>query len=342
MNRLQKPLALQKGDTVAVISPSHGWAGDEGVRWKYVLGVRRLEEMGLHVTAAPHSLKGSSYLARHPEARAEDIMWAFENTEVKAVIANMGGNDSLRLIPYISRDSIRRNPKICIGYSDVMNLHLLCYHCGLSSFYGDNLLTTVAEAQGWHPYSRKWFEKVLFDPTPIGTVEPAAEWTWEDTDYTHPDYVRGYHPCEGYTLLQGQGVARGRLFGGHIGLMELQGTSLAVTAGDFEGAILFVEDIPEFFTPEALGRFMNWLGEMGALQKLKGIVIGRRNEPGGFEEHKESLLRVVRDAYGLGELPILYGLHFGHSSPICVLPYGAMAEINCEDASFTILESGTM
>ena len=81
---------------------------------------------------------------------------------------------------------------------------------------------------------------------------------------------------------------------------------------------------------------------MGALPKLKGIIIGRLNEPTDFGAHKESLLRVVRDAYGLGELPILYGPHFGHSSPICVLPYGAMAEIHCEDASFTILESGVL
>lgn len=37
----------------------------------------------------------------------------------------------------------------------------------------------------------------------------------------------------------------------------------------------------------------------------------------------------------MDELPILYGLNFGHSSPICILPYGAMAEINCELKTFT-------
>lgn len=342
MNQLIKPPRLQPGDTIAVISPSHGWAGDEEIRWKYNLGVRRLEELGLHVLPAPHSLKGSLYLRRNPEARAEDIMWAFETSKVKAVIAAVGGNDSMRVIPYIDRDSIRRHPKICIGYSDVMNLHLLCYHSGLSSFYGDNLLYPIAEAQGWHPYSRQWFEKVLFDPSPIGVVEPALEWTWEDTDYTHPDYVRSYHPCDGYTCLQGQGAARGRLFGGHTGLMELSGTPLEVTARDFENAILFIEDIPIFLTPERLSRFMGWLGKMGALPKLKGIIIGRLNEPTDFAAHKESLLRVVRGEYGLSQLPILCGLHFGHSSPMCVLPYGVQAEIRCDDASFTILESGTV
>ena len=36
-----------------------------------------------------------------------------------------------------------------------------------------------------------------------------------------------------------------------------------------------------------------------------------------------------------------YGYYhtFGHTSPICALPYGSMAEIDCENALFSILES---
>lgn len=68
--------------------------------WRYRLGVRRLEELGLQVVNAPHSLKGSAFLSQHPEARAEDFQWAFENPEVKAIIANVGGCDSHRLCPF--------------------------------------------------------------------------------------------------------------------------------------------------------------------------------------------------------------------------------------------------
>lgn len=45
---------------------------------------------------------------------------------------------------------------------------------------------------------------------------------------------------------------------------------------------------------------------------------------------------------GLGKLPVIYGVNFGHSSPVCVLPYGAEAEINCEKVTFSILESGVL
>ncbi|MDR1687985.1 MAG: LD-carboxypeptidase [Clostridiales bacterium] len=156
--KLIKPRRLTAGDTIATVSVSHGWAGEPNTVWKYNLGKKRLEEMfNLRVIAAPNSMKGFEYLRDNPKTRAEDIMWAFENKNVSAIIANVGGNDSIKLIPFINDEIIKRNPKIFIGYSDVMNIHLLCYKSGLSSFYGHNFLTTISEAQAFHKYSEKWF-----------------------------------------------------------------------------------------------------------------------------------------------------------------------------------------
>ena len=342
MNSLVKPQKLSQGDTIATVSPSNGWAGDMDILWKYNLGVKRLNEVGLNVIPTPNSLKGSKYLSQNPKARAEDIMWAFENKEIKAIISNVGGNDSIKIIPFINPDIIKRNPKIFIGYSDVMNLHILCYKCGLSSFYGDNLLNQIAESQEWHPYSKMWFEKVLFDTLPIGTIKPATDWTYEDTDYKNPDSIRKYYPNDGYQIIQGHGKVSGRLFGGHIGLMSLENTSLELSVDDYASKILFVEDIPEFFTPDGISDFFKRLGKMGALEKLKGIVIGKLNQNISFDNHEKSILTVINNKFGLSELPIIYGLNFGHSSPICILPYGAMAEIDCHKKTFSILESGVV
>ena len=44
--------------------------------------------------------------------------------------------------------------------------------------------------------------------------------------------------------------------------------------------------------------------------------------------------------YGLEDVPILYSMNFGHTEPKFVLPYGVRAEINCEEETFSILESG--
>lgn len=341
--KLKKPRRLNKGDTIATVSISHGWAGDKEVLWKYELGKKILEEaFKLNVVAAPNSMKGTKYLSENPQARAEDIMWAFENKNIKAVIANVGGNDSIRVIPYIKTHSITENPKIFIGYSDIQNIHLLCYKSGLSTFYGHNLLSTIADVQGLHPYCEKWFRKVLFDISPVGPIEPPVNWTCDSIDYFNKNHYRRYQPCSGYELIQGKGCVTGRLFGGHTGIMEVCGTQIELTADDFTDKILFIEDIPEFFSPADIGNFFRWLGNMGALQKLKGVIIGKLNQDITFDDHKSILQNVVNNEFGMNDLPILYGVHIGHSSPICILPYGVNAEIDCENAKFSILESGVI
>ena len=47
----------------------------------------------------------------------------------------------------------------------------------------------------------------------------------------------------------------------------------------------------------------------------------------------------VLDEAGLVDLPVLADLDFGHTDPIATLPYGVMAEIDCDAAALRILES---
>ena len=251
-----KPGKLNEGDLIATISPSWGCAGDADVKWKYDLGVRRLRESGLDVVAAPNSLKGETYLRDNPKARAEDVMWAFENTKVKGILANIGGNDSEKILPFLSADGIKNNPKILCGYSDVMSLHLYCNQLGLTTFYGDNLLTTIAEVQHWHPYSMYWFQKVFFDNAVIGEITPSPDWSPDENNHTDMAYIKRYIKNSGYQKIQGNGIVRGELFGGHGGMMDYEADSLiSLQKQNFENKILFFEDIPEVCDIKYIGDF---------------------------------------------------------------------------------------
>lgn len=339
---LQKPPRLKAGDTVAAVSPCHGWAGDDAVIGRYELGVRRLrKEFSLRVIPAPHALRGSAYLRRHPEARAEDLLWAFENPEVQGIIANVGGNDSHRLLPYLREETIRRHPKVFMGYSDVLNLHLFCRKAGLSTFYGPNLLSPLADPQGLRPDTARWFRRMLMDGE-AGPVEVPASWTCRPPDYENPADIRPYASCPGFETVQGTGGAEGVLLGGHTGLMDLDGTPYALKAEDWTDAILFLEDIPAFFSPDQMEGFLNRLGKSGAMQRLRGIVIGRMSEHRGFEEHAVRIRKTVGEGYGRPDLPVLYGLPFGHTSPQCPIPYGVRARIDCDARAFSILEPGVL
>lgn len=337
-----KPAGIQKGDTVATISPSWGCAGSSKVKWKYEHGCERLRALGLNVIPAPNSLKGTSYLRDNPEARADDFNWAFESREVKAVIANIGGNDSELLLPFISKKVIRDNPKILCGYSDVMTLHLFCFREGLMTYYGDNLLTDIAENPSWHPYSRYWFQKTFFEPEIIGRIEPSDNWSYDENKLSVRDYRKSYVTNPGYIRIQGRGTVKGKFFGGHgeiKRLSEVYGESL-VRQEDFEDSIFFFEDIPECCDPGQMAAFFDWMGQKGYLQSLKGIIIGKMRMKGSFEPYAQKIRKVITEKYQLSDLPVLGGLNFGHTSPVAILPYGAQAEINMEDMSFAVLESG--
>ena len=62
-----------------------------------------------------HALADPGWLAAHPEARAADLMAAFADPSIKAVVATIGGDDAIRLIPYLDLAVIRENPKLLMA-----------------------------------------------------------------------------------------------------------------------------------------------------------------------------------------------------------------------------------
>lgn len=146
MLNLIKPKMLKPGNKVATVSLSWGGAGDEEILWRYKQGKERLENVfGLKVVEMAHTLKGTDYVYNHPEKRAEDLMNAFLDESIKGIISCIGGNDSIRMLPYIDFNIIRENPKVFIGYSDTTISHFICLKAGLSSIYGPSVLMDFAE-----------------------------------------------------------------------------------------------------------------------------------------------------------------------------------------------------
>ncbi|MCH7321328.1 LD-carboxypeptidase [Solibacillus sp. MA9] len=340
---LKKPTKLKRGDTVATISPSWGGAGEIDLRWRYEQGVRRLEEVfGLNVIAMPNSLKGAQYLYEHPEARAADLMAAFQDSNIKAIIANIGGEDSVRLLPYIDFDVIRDNPKIFMGYSDTTISHLFCLNAGISSFYGPSILTDFAENVEMDPYTIESIERTLFSSEVIGEILPAPKWTSEFLDWSQSNkYTRRTmrNNNRGYELLQGFGTVQGRLIGGCIEVLNfVNGTSLWPNKGHWQDSILFFETSEELPKPNNLRYWLRNYALQGILQQANGIIFGKPQNEKYYEEYKTEILKVLKE-YNLEHLPVLYNMNFGHTEPKFILPYGVLAEIDCDNKTFSILEN---
>lgn len=342
-----KPKRLQKGDKVAIVSLSRGMLGESMFIHKFDIAKKRLEEdYGLEVVAMPNALKGIDYLYEHPEARAQDLMDAFKNPEIKAVFNAIGGDDSIRLLPYIDFDVLRENPKIFTGFSDTTTNHFMMYKAGLVSYYGLSVMNNIAEYVSINEYTKEAMEKTLFDPqerfeikcSDFCSFETEKVW-WMEENINQPT---PRHPNTGYEILQGTGKVTGQLLGGCIDVfLDLLGTTLWPSVEEWKGKILLIEtsqvDMPEM----VLAWFLRNFHAQDILHVLKGIVVGKPATEDKMEKYKEIFKQVIGFEAGLPDLPILYNVNVGHSYPIGLFPLGLSYEIDCDKKTFTLLEKAT-
>lgn len=344
-----KPRRLKRGDTVAIVSLSSGILGEDWAIHKLAIARERLErDYGLHVRVMPNALRGVEYLDRHPEARAADWMDAFRDPEIKAVFSAIGGDDTIRLLPYVDFDVLRDNPKIFTGFSDTTSNHFMLYRAGVVSYYGASVMTNFAEYVKINDYTARMIRDTLFEPKPELDVPSAPYWyddedekIWWKEENIHT--LRRYHPEEiGYERLQGSGVAEGELLGGCLDVfIELTGTPVWPALEEWRGKLLFLETSEEDMSCELLTWILRNLAAQGIFDVINGILVGKPARRSKYEPYKEVYRRVVGREAGRGDLPILYNVNFGHAEPIGVLPIGVRARLDADRKTLTLLEPAT-
>lgn len=338
-----KPARLHPGDTIAAVTLS--WGGPGTYPHRYAAGKRQFEEeFECRVVETRHALRDAAWIAANPAARADDLMEAFSDNSIRAIISTIGGDDSIRIIPHLDLAVVRSHPKVFMGYSDTTVTHFACLAAGLNSFYGPAIMAGFAENGGLHRYLVDSVRRTLFCAEPVGDLQPnEAGWTVERLDWSDPanqSRPRALTSSSGWRWLQGTGRVVGPLIGGCIEVMEwIKGTAIWPALDLWDGAVLFLETSEEAPSPREVRRWLRGYGVQGILARAAAVLVGR---PGGHElpidahkDYDDVVLGVIRDELGL-PTPIVTGMDFGHTDPICVLPYGATAEVDCEMQKITI------
>ena len=344
-----KPKHLERGDTAAIVSLSRGTLGEPWALHKLEIARERLEmDYGLKVRVMPNALKGIDYLDQHPEARASDLMEAFRDREIKAVFNAIGGDDSIRLLPYIDFDVLRDNPKIFTGFSDTTSNHMMMFRAGLTSYYGASVMTNFAEYVRINDYTAQSIRDTLFEPKQELPILSSPYWyddederIWWKEENIHT--LKQYHPEEiGYEILQGSGTAEGELLGGCLDVfIELTGTPLWPSLSDWSGKLLFVETSEEDMSVDLLTWILRNLAAQGIFDVIRGVIVGKPARRSKYEPYKEAFRRVIGREAGHPELPILYNVNIGHAEPICVFPIGVKARVDADAKTLTLLEPAT-
>lgn len=339
-----KPEKLSRGDKVATISLS--WGGAGAIPHRYEIGKKQLQDtFGVEVVETRHALKSAEWIYKNPQSRAEDLIEALEDKTIKAIISNIGGDDSIRTLPFVDLRIIRQNPKIFLGYSDSTVTHFCFYKAGIRSYYGTSILVGFAENNGMHQYQINDIRKTLFDSNPIGEILPNMDgWTSERlpwADIENQNISRTLNPITPWRFLQGKDKASGNLLGGCMDVLEvIKDTNIWIEPKEWDGKIMFLETSETNMLPHHFRMILRNYAASGILKNINGILLGRPYDNLYWKEYDEILLQVVRDEEGLSELPIITGMDFGHTCPTFTFPYGARAEIDLEKKTFSILENG--
>lgn len=335
MPRLLKPNRLRPGDRVAIVSPS--WGGPGAIPRRYEMGRRELEErFGLHVVAMPHALADPDWVRRNPRARAEDIEAAFRDPSIAGVITSIGGDDSIRVLPFIDPRVMHDHPKIFMGYSDTTTLHTLALHAGLQTFYGPSVMAGIAENAGMFAYTERWFRATLMSAEPVGLLDPSPEWTDERLEWTDPSLEtrrRTMRPSSGWRWVQGAGIAEGHLLGGCLDVLEfLKGTRWWPPLDAWHGAVFYWETSEETPTPKIVERWLRNYASQGIFDVIAAMLIGRpcRYPDEERQEFTRMLAEFAGDEIGRPDLPIVSDLDFGHTDPMFILPNGGRIVVDCE------------
>ncbi len=316
-NKIIKPPKLKKGDTIGLIAPASFIREDELKE-----SVENLEALGFKVKYTNRILARDGYLGGTDKQRTEDVNEMFSRDDIDGIVCARGGYGSARILPMLNYDLIKKNPKILVGYSDITALlYGIFAQTGLVCFHGPVGIST------FNDFSVFDFENVLMEPLEKFTMYSAPE---KNGDESLPVTIR-------------TGKAAGKLCGGNLSIVvSMIGTPYDI---DTDGKIVFLEEVGE--DPYRIDRMLTQMREAGKFENAAGIALGifskcdaKKNSKG--ETNSFSLSEVLYDRLYDLNIPVLYGMSFGHITNKFTLPFGIEAELNSGEQTLTLLEPAVL
>ena len=295
-----QPPFLQKGDRIALISPSYSTPMENVEAASQIL-----REWGFEPVVGPNV--GKEYLGKYagtPEERLSDLEWALRDPDIKAILCNRGGYGTIQLTTMLPLQDISAHPKWMIGFSDITTLHGMETRAGVMSIHG-TMCSLMAKSQG-AGYTNTLLRDIL-----NGTI---------------PEYVLPAHP------LNRPGHATGTLVGGNLcTFTPILGTDADATLG--QDILLFIEEVEEDMSH--IDRMINALLLNGVFDRCRGVILGEFTDCKANLDYgsvEEMICSYLKD---LG-IPVLCGFPAGHGDVNLPLIMGAPATMDVSSTGATL------
>ncbi len=281
------PPRLRPGDTIGIVAPASSFNIGEFDR-----GVKALESMGFNTVIPDDLFMREGYLAGSDANRAGQVNRFFADNSIDAIFCARGGFGSMRILPLLDFTSIKQNPKIFVGFSDVSALLSAFYaKCGFVTFHGP-VVSMLGDV------TRETRERLFSIITSDLRYEIKTE--------------------KGVDIRPGS--ASGPVAGGNLTtLCHLIGTEFEP---DFRGHILFLEDRGE--ASYRIDRMLTQMKLAGCLNGIAGIALGSFEDCGPMNE----IIGIVANVFKDFHIPILGGFDIGHGRNNITVPLGLDATLD--------------
>ncbi|MFJ4997734.1 S66 peptidase family protein [Microbacterium sp. NPDC088619] len=320
----------EPGDRVAVLSPA--FAAPAVAPEIHEQALHRLEQLtGL----IPVEFPTTRQLDASPEARAADVNAAFADPGIRAILATIGGDDQILVVPHLDPAVAQADPKPFLGYSDNTNILNWLWGLGIRAYYGGSTAVHLGPGPAVDDVHLRSLRAALLDGGTLEITEPGESEDngkrWDDplalTEYG--DRIA----TEEWTWSGPGARVEGRTWGGC--LESIDALALAdrlPTTYDLRGGILLLETSEERPPASWVARWIRGLGERGILDAVAGVVVARppvsdfEFQPSPAEA--DALRAAQRDAvietvsrYN-PDAVVCVGVPFGHTRPQWIVPYG--------------------
>lgn len=334
---------LVPGDRIAILSPAFAAPAVAPA-----LHEQALERIRTLTGLVPVEYPTTRMLDASPEARAADVNAAFADPSIRGILATIGGDDQMLVVPHLDAAAALADPKPFLGYSDNTNILNWLWGLGIPGYYGGSTAVHLGPGPTVDDVHLRSLRAALLEGGTIELTEPGES---EDVGkrWADPRALTEFGdrvPTEPWTWAGPARRVDGRTWGGCLEVID--GLALAdrlPDVADLAGAILLIETSEERPSAGWVVRWLRGLGERGILGAVAGVVVARP-PVSDFEFHPtpseaQALRDAQRDAvidavtHYNPEAVICVGVPFGHTRPQWIVPYGAPMTLDGVTRSIT-------
>ncbi len=253
--------------------------------------VQVFESWGLNVVLSNYLFEQENAFAGSDEKRALGFQQLLDNPNIDAIVIARGGYGTVRVIDKIDFTKFIQKPKIIAGFSDVTVLHAhINQNFSIQTFH--SCMPITMQDKYFNEVTNQSFRNALFG--------------------NNINYQFAKHELNNCKNVEGE------LVGGNLSVLY----SLLGSPSDlnFDGKILFIEDIGEYYYH--IDRMMQGLDRAGKFKKLKGLLVGGMNDmnenaaPFAFNKN---CYQIINEVVGKYDFPVFYGFPAGHENlNLCV------------------------